>query len=100
MLEKQIVTGLITIMEDGRMQVREDTVVYEDGMEISRTYKRYILNPGDNIDGKSSKITSIANLLWTQEVIDAWKIVEEENKRKAGTMFPPPPMPDNPPAAQ
>lgn len=73
MLEKKIVTGLITIMEDKTLQVREDTVVYEDGVEISRTYMRYVTSPGDDISGKPQIIKDVAGLLWTPEVIQVIK---------------------------
>ena len=77
MLEKKIVVGLISIMEDKRLEIREDTVVTEttgiEVVEISRTYNRYVSNPGDDISGKPQIVQDVANLLWTAEVVDAWK---------------------------
>jgi len=72
-LIKQVVVGLISIMEDKQIQVREDTVIYEDLVEISRTFTRYISKPGDDISGKPQMVRDIAGLLWTPEVIAEWK---------------------------
>lgn len=73
MLTKEIVTGSIEILEEAQMQVREDTVVLEDGVELSRTYHRYVLNPGDDVSNKSQRVQDIAGLLWTPEVVQTWK---------------------------
>jgi hypothetical protein len=75
MLEKKIETGLITVMHDGKIQVREDTVVYENGVELSRTYMRYLMNPGDNIEDKPPLVRSIAKLVWTPEVVEKWLVI-------------------------
>jgi hypothetical protein len=72
MLEKQIVVGLLTIAQDQTISVREDTVVYEDGKEISRTYMRYIAVPGEDVSKKPLEVRRLAELLWTPEVVEAW----------------------------
>jgi len=80
MIEKQIVTGLVTINEDMILQVREDTVIFEDGVEISRVYNRYVAFPGVDVSSRSSIVQRLANLLWTPEVVEAWKIKDEATK--------------------
>ena len=85
MLEKKIIVGLISIMEDKRLQVREDTVVLEDGVELSRTYTRYVMMPGDSIDNKPPEVIALANFLWTPEVIEAWKIKEVKLRNVLGS---------------
>ena len=84
MLEKKIEVGLITIMQDKSMQVREDTVVYEDGKEISRTYTRYVALPGDNVDNLLPQVKELAGFLWTPEVIAAWKKKAEDTSLITG----------------
>lgn len=82
MLTKEVLVGMIEIYEDGRLGVRQDTVVTETtdkGIEeISRTYSRYMLNPGDPIDGKPQRVQDVANAVWTPEVIEKWKILYAE----------------------
>jgi len=78
MLTKNVVTGSIEILEDGRLQVREDTIIIEDQNEISVTYLRYVLNPGDDVSDKSERIQDVAYAVWTPEVVEDWKIKEEQ----------------------
>ena len=73
-LTKEIVPGSIEIFEEGQMQVRDDTVVLEDGVEISRTYHRTTLVPGDDVSGQLQRVQDIANLLWTAQVVADWKL--------------------------
>lgn len=84
MLTKTIVVGLIEILESARMQIREDTVITEDGIELSRTYLRYVLTPGDDISGKPKIIQDIAGVIWTPEVIASWELKKEEEKKLIG----------------
>jgi hypothetical protein len=77
MITKEIVVGSIEILEDSVMQVREDIVVIEDGKELSRTYNRYVVVPGEDVSQRPTKVQDIANFLWTSDVIEAWKIKEE-----------------------
>ena len=74
MLNKTIVHGSIEILQELQIQVREDTVIDEDGVELSRTFHRYVVVPGDDVSTKSSPIPELANLLWTTEVITNWKL--------------------------
>jgi hypothetical protein len=38
--------GSIEVLPLGQIQVRTDTVIDRDGVEISRTYHRHVLEPG------------------------------------------------------
>ena len=65
------------------VQVRTDTVVMEDGEELSRKYHRHALTPGElnasnnlvdtNISGESTEVQAICNAVWTDAVKLAWK---------------------------
>ena len=69
--------------EHKAVQVRTDTIIKEDGTELSRTYHRHVLHPGNldgsdnlvdtDISGEDSSVQAIANAVWTQAVKDAWK---------------------------
>jgi len=52
----------------------------EDGKEISKTYHRHVLSPGDNVSKADERSKKIAQAIWTPEVIAAYeaKIVESE----------------------
>lgn len=73
MLEKQIVTGKIEILPDGQIQIRTDTVILEDGIELSRTYHRSVLSPNDDTSKHDERVQAVAELIWTPDVIKAHK---------------------------
>jgi hypothetical protein len=54
------------------VQVRTDTVVMEDGEELSRKYHRHALMPDADISAEHSEVQGICNVVWTQEVKDAY----------------------------
>ena len=72
------------------VQVRKATVIKKDGAELTRSFERFVLNPGtldgsDNLvdnpltkepDGTTDiadEIKAICNAIWTTTVKDAWK---------------------------
>lgn len=73
MIEKKLVIGKIDILEDGQLQVREDTVILDDAKEITRLYYRYVLEPGDDVKNKDKRVQDVSALIWTIEVITEFK---------------------------
>ena len=71
-LSKQTVTGQIEVGENGSIGVRTDTVVTDDGVELSRTYHRKVLAPGDDVSGEDAKVQAVASAVWTDEVKAAY----------------------------
>ena len=71
-LEKQTVTGQIEVGENGSIGLRTDTVVLDDGNEISRSFHRKVLAPGDDVSGEDAKVQAVANAVWTDEVVAAY----------------------------
>ena len=80
--EKQI--GKIEVVGKYKsVQVRTDTVVMEDGEELSRKYHRHALNCGtlddsDNlvdtvITGEHAEVQAVCNAVWTDDVKNAYK---------------------------
>jgi hypothetical protein len=55
------------------LQVRTATVIRRDGEEISRSFARHIVVPGQSVSGEDSKVVAIANALHTPEVIAAFE---------------------------
>ena len=72
-LNKTIVVDRIEVLEMGQIQVRTATVVDEDGIQISRTFHRHVLNPGADLTGQTDRVTGIANATWTAEVLSDWE---------------------------
>jgi len=72
-LEKITKIDKIEIVGDYKiLQVRTATIVSEDGNELSRSFHREALVPGTDVSGKDQEVIDLANLLWTQEIIDAY----------------------------
>ena len=65
------------------IQIREATVIKEDGTEISRNFHRDSITPGTldasdnlvdtNISSRSTEVQAICNAVWTTSVKNAWK---------------------------
>jgi len=73
MLTKEIIIGQIEVIANNCVQVRQDTIIKDDGVEISKTYHRHVLAPGDNLDNQDPKVRAIAEVIWTPEVIAAYQ---------------------------
>ena len=58
------------------IQVRMDTVVKEEGKELSRTYHRHVVTPdisAENLALEHDEVQAVANSgIWTQAIKDAW----------------------------
>ena len=65
------------------VQVRKATVIKKDGVELTRSFRRYVLQAGtlddsDNlvdtdISGEPAKVSAICNAVWTTDIKAAWK---------------------------
>ena len=72
------------------VQVRKATVIKKDDVELTRSFERFVLQPGtldgsDNLvdnpldkepDGTTNiadEVKAVANAVWTTSVKDAWK---------------------------
>jgi len=72
-LTKRIVTDRIEVLERGQIQIRTATVVDEDGTELSRTFHRHVLAPGDDTSGETDRVAAVAAATWTPEVVADWQ---------------------------
>ena len=61
------------------VQVRKASVIKKDGKELTRSFERYVLHPDTDITKEPTEIQTICNVVWTQEVKDAWKAFQESN---------------------
>jgi hypothetical protein len=75
-LEKQIVVDLIETIENGCVQVRTCTRIMEDGKQISGTFHRHVVAPGDNYSAEDAKVKAICAAVHTPEVIAAYQAAQ------------------------
>jgi hypothetical protein len=71
-LAKTVVVDRIEVLQRGQVQVRTATVIDEDGTELSRSFHRHILNPGDDTSGEAQRVQDIATATWTAQVVTDW----------------------------
>ena len=71
-LEKVITYDYEIRTEFKHIQVRKKTAIVEDGVEISFSYSRYVLNPAADVSNESDEIKGMAAALWTDAVKAAW----------------------------
>jgi DNA-binding transcriptional LysR family regulator len=75
-LTKSTVVDQITVTENGVVLYREATRILEDGVELSKTFHRSSLNPGQDISAAPENVQAICNVAWTPEVIAAFQAIQ------------------------
>ena len=72
------------------VQVRKATVIKKDGVELTRSFMRFVLEPGtldesnnlvdepltkepDGVTDIADEVKAVCNAVWTTSVKDAWK---------------------------
>jgi hypothetical protein len=79
-LTKETVVDQITVTENGIVLYREATRIMEDGNQLSQTYHRTSLTPGQDLAGQPEKVVAICQVAWTPAVIAAYEAQQEANK--------------------
>jgi len=80
----------IEVVNKWNIQVRNATIIKKDGVELTRSFHRKVLNPGtldesDNlvdtdISGEDADVQAIANAAWTTQVKADYKAYLIANK--------------------
>ncbi len=72
-ITKEIEIAKIEVVGEYKaVQVRTDTVIKEDGKEISRSIHRHVVHPDMDISGEDAEVQAVANSVWTDAVKSAW----------------------------
>ena len=81
-LTKETVVDKIEVLEMGQVQVRTATRVMEDGVQLSSSFHRHVVEPstksgdtwGDtDISGEDARVQAVANATWTDSVKTAYQ---------------------------
>jgi hypothetical protein len=70
-LEKIEVVDRIEVLENGSVQVRTKTAVMEDGKQISGTFHRHVVAPGDDYSAEADRVKAIC-----AATHDEWTVAE------------------------
>ena len=93
-ITKEVVYDKIEIVGEYKsIQCREATIIKEDGVELSRSFHRHVLEPSNcvknengsfthtntDISGEPAETQDICKVVWTAKVKAAWKTFQESN---------------------
>ena len=93
-LTKEVVYDKIEIVGEYKaVQCREATIIKEDGVELSRSFHRHVLEPSfcrknedgsfthtdTDISGEPAETQAVCAAVWTDAVKAAWKTWGESN---------------------
>jgi len=80
----------IEVVNKWNIQVRKATIIKKDGVELTRTFHRHVVQPGTldasdnlvetNISGEDSDVQAICNAAWTTQVKADYKAFLIANK--------------------
>ena len=89
-ITKTLENDLIEVVQKWNIQVRTATVIKEDGKELTRSFHRKVLTPGQldasdnlvdtNISGEDADVQAICNAAWTTQVKADYKAFLIANK--------------------
>ena len=72
-LTKELVQDKIEVVGDFKhLQVRTDTIIKEDGVEISRSYHRHTIAPDSDSSKESADVKAMVKQFHTDEVKKAY----------------------------
>jgi hypothetical protein len=75
-LEKKVSVDLIEILENGIVHVRTKTAIMEDGKQISGTFHRHVVAPGDDYSSEDARVKAICKAIHTAPVMAAYKAAQ------------------------
>jgi hypothetical protein len=74
----------IEVVRDFFVQVRQATVIEKDGVQVARTFHRWVLTPDMDISGQEQKVKDICNAAWTDQVKSAYEAFKAEQSARLG----------------
>jgi hypothetical protein len=72
-LEKIAIVDRIEVVESGVVQVRVCTRIMENGKQISGTFHRHVVAPGDDYSAEDARVKAICKATHTAAVVAAYK---------------------------
>lgn len=72
-LEKIKIVDKIEVTGSGTVQVRTLTSIIEDGVQISGSFHRHVVAPGDDYSAEDARVQAICAVMHTADVVAAYK---------------------------
>jgi len=83
-LEKEIKIDRIEVVENGTVQVRQATIITDNGNQLSRTFHRWCVTPGEDYSTQEQQVQDICKVTHTPEVIATYQAQLEANANRLG----------------
>lgn len=71
--EKTIIGKIEVVGEHKHVQVRTDTIIERDGQEVSRSYHRHVVSPGQDVSNEAPEVQAICQAVHTEEVVEKYR---------------------------
>ena len=71
--EETIIDKYEIVGEYKHIQCRHATIIKRDGVELSRSFHRHVIAPGDDVSGESAEVQAIAAAVHTPELVAAYE---------------------------
>ena len=73
-ITERVEIGSRDVLLNGSINVRQDTIILRDGVEISRTYHRHVVSPGDDLSREDVSVQRLGMAEHTPARIAAYKL--------------------------
>ena len=78
-LTEDTIVDSIDVLPDGQIQVRRADRIFRDGVEISKSYHRHVVSPGDDLSKEDQRVAVFGAVVHYADVIAAFKAAQEQN---------------------
>ena len=92
-LTEETIQDKIEVINSTSVQVRTATVIKKDGVEISRSFHRHVVEPSTkasgswadtDISGESAEVKAICNAVWTDAIKTAFQAQQDAAASQLG----------------
>ena len=86
-LTEKIEIDRIEVVANWNIQVRQAKTIERDGVFVSKTFHRWVLNPDSDITNQEKIVQDICNAAWTPEVRSAYEAFKIEQANRLGIYY-------------
>ncbi len=67
---------------EGHCQIRQATITLKDGVEISKTFHRWAVEPEGDLSLFDPRVKGICKAAWTPDVVQKFKDLKKANEQR------------------
>jgi len=82
--EETAVDKIEVVGDYSHVQVRTATIIKKDGVEISRSFHRHVIQPGDDYSNEEAEVQAVCAAVHTDEVKAAYAAFLESQASEMG----------------